>query len=344
MNRYSKPKSEIWTGRKSNQGLYLHEKVAIVDIAKVSRSIEKSFTILGYCCDEGVKRNQGRPGAVNGPDAIRQQLAKMSNHLGDSTRFIDVGSVLCPDGNMEASQQLLSEQVTTLLNQNTFPIVLGGGHDLAYGHYQGIINHIPDNKTLGIINFDAHYDLRSNENGNNSGTPFYQIAKENNSKNRSFHYLCLGIRADANDTHLFRTASNFGVETIMRSDFNHEKWPAIKNRLAGFLKKVDVVYVTIDLDGFSSAYAPGVSAASPMGFDPEIVLRCLLEIINSDKLISLDLAEMNPSYDRDGQTANWGPPWSILCYTIKNRKISPTNFGSTCHHQYPKLLGSTSKV
>jgi len=74
-------------------------------------------------------------------------------------------------------------------------------------------------------------------------------------------------------------------------------------QLNTFLKKVDSIYVTIDLDGFSSAYAPGVSAPSPMGFTPDIALECLHAIIKSGKLISLDIAEMNPKYDIDNQTA-----------------------------------------
>ena len=78
---------------------------------------------------------------------------------------------------------------------------------------------------------------------------------------------------------------------------------SIKNKLQEFFSRVDRVYLTIDLDGFSSAYAPGVSAVSPFGFDPEIVIWALEEIIRSGKLISMDIAELNPLYDQDGQTA-----------------------------------------
>ena len=48
---------------------------------------------------------------------------------------------------------------------------------------------------------------------------------------------------------------------------------AIKTKLNAFIASVDLLYITIDMDGFSSAYAPGVSAASPLGFSPEFVLR-----------------------------------------------------------------------
>ena len=77
----------------------------------------------------------------------------------------------------------------------------------------------------------------------------------------------------------------------------------VVRKLLDFISNVDHVYVTIDLDGFSSAYAPGVSAPSPMGFCPKIVLVSLELILNAKKLISMDIAEMNPKYDIDHQTA-----------------------------------------
>ena len=138
-NDYSKTNSELWSGRISDQKLSLHEKVELVDLnhSKLDSS-QKTIAILGYACGEGVKRNQGRIGSFDGPDAIRKQLAKMPNHLEEATRFIDFGSIQCLDGDMEKAQENLSEKVFSLLQNNAFPILLGGGHDIAYGHYDGI--------------------------------------------------------------------------------------------------------------------------------------------------------------------------------------------------------------
>lgn len=301
MDNFKKPDSSLWQGRKSNANLYLHEKVICVDTLK--QETTKTFTILSYACDEGVKRNQGRVGAVTGPEAIVRQLAKMPNHLKKDTQLLDVGTVFCVDNDMEHAQQTLANTVTTLLKNNTFPIVLGGGHDIAYGHYNGILNAVEKHKTIGIINFDAHFDLRANTNGNNSGTPFYQIAQDCKTNNISFNYLCLGIRDDANDASLFKTAKELEVTVIKNEDFNLHQSIKIQEQISAFIANVDVVYTTVDLDGFSSAYAAGVSAASPMGFSPDIALQCLQTIIKSGKLISLDIAEMNPIYDLDNQTA-----------------------------------------
>ena len=180
---------------------------------------------------------------------------------------------------------MLSESVTSLLEKKALPLLIGGGHDIAYGHYNGIKNYLNsknEKSTIGIINFDAHFDLREDSQGSNSGTPFYQIANEND----SFEYLCLGIRKDANDSVLFKTAAELGVTYVLKDTFRIAFAKEIITWIKAFIAKVDYVYVTIDLDGFSSAYAPGVSAASPMGFSPDIVLECLDTILGSGKLIS----------------------------------------------------------
>ncbi len=305
MKHYQIPNQKLWTGRVSNKWLYLHEKVHFTPLNEVPKAQKKSIALLGYACDEGIRRNQGRVGAVTGPDAIKSSFGKMPNHLGSNVLLHDVGSITCPNGDMEASQKTLAEAVTALLENKQFPIVLGGGHDMAYGHYHGVKNYLDAKKegqTIGIINFDAHFDLRKNTEQSNSGTPFYQIAKDCEKEDIDFNYLCLGIRNDANDRNLFQTARDLDVIYVMNDTFQIPLLEEITTWINAFAKNVDYVYVTIDLDGFSSAYAPGVSAASPMGFTPHIVLECLKTIIGSGKLISLDIAEMNPKYDIDGQT------------------------------------------
>ncbi len=79
---------------------------------------------------------------------------------------------------------------------------------------------------------------------------------------------------------------------------------ALQQRLIPFIRKIDYLYITIDLDGFSSAYAPGVSAPSPLGFTPYFVFKMLKFLFATNKVISCDIAELNPTLDRDNLTAN----------------------------------------
>ena len=126
----------------------------------------------------------------------------------------------------------------------------------------------------------------------------------------------MGIRKDANDKTLFKTANDLGVDYIENNGFSKEYAKAIVMKLLDFIQKVDYIYLTIDMDGFSSAYSPGVSAPSPLGFRPKIVLETLETIIKSKKLISMDIAEMNPKYDIDGHTAKLAA--SLIHYVIHN--------------------------
>ncbi len=293
--------SGTYSGRTSEAQHYLHEKINCTELSELSKNASKAIALLGYACDEGVKRNQGRIGAENGPRAIRKQLGKLPNHLKADTTLFDVGTV--HGTNLEKTQELLSDKVSTLIQKGAFPILLGGGHDIAYATFNGIKAHLGNSKTIGIINFDAHFDLRSTENGANSGTPFYQIAQNCKKTESPFHYLCLGIREDANDTQLFKTAKDLEVKYILRDTFRIQFHTEINAWINAFINNVDAVYVTIDLDGFSSAYAPGVSAPSPMGFTPDVVLESLKTILSSGKLCALDIAELNPEYDIDDQTA-----------------------------------------
>ncbi|MFD2562038.1 formimidoylglutamase [Aquimarina rubra] len=300
MKNYKRADTHIWAGRTSEDQLYLHEKVTFLDLEndELIENQNTAFAILGYACDEGVRRNSGRVGAALAPDAIRKMMASLSNHLDKSVQIVDIGNIICNKNDLEYTQSYTSNKIAQILKYKYFTIVLGGGHDLAYAHYNGIKEYLP-NSSIGIINLDAHFDLRKIESNGNSGTPFYQISKEND----RFKYLCLGIQEESNNQELFKTAHQLGVKYIKSTDFNIQNRNYIFTVLDNFIDQVDNVYLTIDMDGFSSAFAPGVSAPSPFGFSIDIALAVIEQICKSGKLVSSDIVELNPEYDLDNCTA-----------------------------------------
>lgn len=311
INATYKPASkDKWTGRNSSSTIenqYWHQEIKFLDVSKTSLISNIDIAILGYVCDEGVRRNQGRIGANKGPDVIREKLAKLPIHF-EGTKVADVGDIVCANDAMEACQGLFSKNISNLIQQNILPIAIGGGHDIAYGHFMGIWNVLKDTnkRKVGIINFDAHFDLRPVETKGNSGTPFNQIISELAKTGDAIDYFAIGIQQQSNTKELF----NIAKESDVKYAFNYEcedtstAVEALKARLVPFIEKVDYLYITIDMDGFSSAYAPGVSAPSPLGFSPSFVFKTLAFLLNTKKVISLDIAELNPSLDRDNQTAN----------------------------------------
>lgn len=296
------PKS-IWTGRPSDDLQYWHQAVNCLtnlDIPKDPKG--NKVGILGYSGDEGVFRNQGRKGAADGPDAIRKMMAPMAFHLTNKIQLFDLGNIVTLDHKMEESHDLITETVSQLLSNRILPLVLGGGHDLAYAHGRGIFKQVKSKgEKLGIINLDAHFDLRPLVDGKgHSGSPFYQLAHEFPA---DFNYLCLGIQSAANPTSLFETAIQLKCTWMDMEDFTLSNWENIVKVLDHFCSNVNKIYLSIDMDGFSSAYAPGVSAPSPMGFSPELAFKILEWIAKSGKLISMDVVELNPEFDMDNTTA-----------------------------------------
>lgn len=296
---YKQPEQALWQGRKTNPNLgiqYWYQAIHCTNFEQENR--EADIALIGYECDEGVRRNLGRVGAKYGSDAIRKKLGSVAWH--STKTVLDVGNVFCVEEDLETCQNAFAHQITTLLEQEIFPIALGGGHDIAYAHFKGIANFLKHKKTrIGILNFDAHFDLRPKPTGKpNSGTPFYQILEEYN----QVQYMPIGIQSQANTKELFEIAKQKNVDYLTMLDC--EDYDFVESKVHHFINQNDVIYITIDLDGFSSAYAPGVSAPSPFGFTPNFVLRILEQLFKSKKVISIDLAELNPTYDIDYRTAN----------------------------------------
>lgn len=298
MKNYRPPNPELWQGRVSEAQLYLHEKVELASLIDLRNAEGNEVALLGYCCDIGVKRNQGRTGAVEGPDAIRKMMGGLSNHWDPSFKINDFGNLVCDGNGLETQQNETADAVSELLTKGYFPIVMGGGHDLAYPHFKGIRKVFAE-KSIGIINLDAHFDLREVGLQGTSGTPFLEIAQDET----DFQYCCLGIQKASNDSKLFQTAKKLKVTHLSNTEFTLSNWSMVQESLQRFMETIDLVYLSIDLDGFCSSIAPGVSAPSPMGFQPDVVLKTIALLAQSQKLVSADIVELNPRYDCDNATA-----------------------------------------
>jgi formiminoglutamase len=310
---YEAGNKEEYSGRKSElENQYWYQEIAVAHIEDISSKKNINIGLVGYVCDEGVQRNQGRIGARKGPKSVRNKLGKLPIHH-TTKKIIDFGDVICLDTYLEDCQKALSKTISALIKQHVLPIAIGGGHDIAYANFNGIkdaIKNISKNK-IGIINFDAHFDLRAVETAANSGTPFNQILSEND----TVSYFAIGIQQQSNTKELFEIAEKHKVSYV--SNFECETFSEnLKIKLNAFIKNVDYLYITIDLDGFSSAYAPGVSAPSPLGFAPLFVYKVLAYVFASKKVISCDIAELNPDFDTDEQTASLAA--KLIDYIVQN--------------------------
>ncbi|RKO71117.1 formimidoylglutamase [Sphingobacterium puteale] len=301
----------VWKGRvdgEERDWMRWHQLVDCIDLSADS-NLSQSLVFLGFCSDEGVGRNQGRVGAKDGPSAIRNVLANLPAHFSCELKLKDAGDIMLTDNDLESSQFTLGNALSSILKGGGFPVVLGGGHEVTYGHYLGVKRFLDDRKyRIGIINIDAHLDMRETSTGQgNSGTGFFQIERDLSNQGQSFHYLAIGIQEISNTRGLIAYAKSKHTQIIERKDVVADRLDALRRQVRDFAGQVDYVYLTIDLDAFAAPYAPGVSALAFNGIVPdELFFDLYSAIIELPNLRSMDIAELNPYFDIDARTAKLG--------------------------------------
>ena len=292
--------SNIWNGRWDGDEPLYHRFFQRIKREKNIENIStKDFVLQGFAVDEGVRRNKGRTGAKNAPDIIRKNMSNFPIVNADFNLF-DFGNVFCENKNLELAQENLAISVSEILKKGAKSVVLGGGHEVTFAHYSGIRKAFP-NKKIGIINIDAHFDNREPEVGvgASSGTGFWQIAQEG-----KIHSLHIGIQRNSNTLKLFDTAHQYGMKYILADELFFENLPSIYQRIDELTQEVDVLYLTICMDVFNVSVAPGVSALAYNGiFADATFMHFFRHILKNEKLVSLDVAEVNPEFDIQERTA-----------------------------------------
>lgn len=251
--------------------------------------------LLGFASDEGVRRNGGRVGASEGPAAIRSALASLAIH--HEAPLYDAGTVTVCGADLESGHDELSSRVRELVESGHLVIVLGGGHETAFGTHRGLLQTGP--ATVAIVNFDAHFDLRRDDRAT-SGTPFRQIADLRAS---DFNYTVMGISRPNNTRALFDTAEDLKVGIVTDKELTAMS-PAECARLAvEATADHDIIHLSIDLDVLPAAVAPGVSAPAALGVELTRILAMASALASTGKLRLVDIVELNPRYDNDERTA-----------------------------------------
>lgn len=269
-----------------------------------------AVVLVGFPSDEGVRRNGGRPGASEAPAEIRRRLYGLTpdpRTEGGMARLLrgtlDVGDVRVT-GDVEADQERLGEVVGRWLSEGAFMVILGGGHETAFGHFLG---HLESGLEPEILNWDAHPDVRPvGEGGAHSGSPFRQALLHPSGACRG--YTVAGLLPQAVSAAHRRFLEQQGCRVRWRD----ETGPSTPVELFGGLS--DPALASFDLDAVDQAWAPGVSAPSVGGLDPDVWLAAAEAAGRAEQVRSVDVVELNPRFDADGRTARLAAVtvWRVL--------------------------------
>ena len=228
-----------------------------------------------------------RRGPAQAPAAIRKALhCDSTNHWSESLRdtspLADCGDLVLPATG--EARVLIEQGIRGVLELGGIPIALGGDHSVTYPILRAIG---PRHPNLTILHFDAHPDLYQDFEGDafSHACPFARIMEDRLAK----RLVQVGIRTM--NGHQRAQADRFGVEVIdMRA------WAAgTRPKLQG------PIYVSIDMDAFDPAFAPGVSHCEPGGLTSREVISLLQDL--PGQLVGADVVEFNPSQDTLGITA-----------------------------------------
>ncbi|HEI5463867.1 TPA: formimidoylglutamase [Staphylococcus aureus] len=298
---YKQGEPNLWTGRldsETDPKKFRHfQTVTFEDLSKLEKSsMPSGVGILGYAVDKGVALNKGRIGAKEGPDAIKQAFAGLPD-LNQCETLVDYGNVYHDHEQLIDTQKEFAMLAAKSIANHRQTFLLGGGHDIAYAQYLATRKVYPT-QSIGVINIDAHFDTRA-EQQSTSGTSFRQILEEDENTD----YLVLGIAQGGNTQSLFDYAKEKKIDYVFADELLSHVSPTIKDMIERFVHEHDVIMFTICMDVIDSAFAPGVSAPAVLGLYPHTVLELAKRIIPSDKVSSVSIAEMNPTYDADNRTA-----------------------------------------
>jgi formiminoglutamase len=272
--------------------------------------------LLGFPTDVGVRRNGGRPGAAEGPRALRRHLYRLTPDAAAPGPFsellgktLDAGDLAVTE-DLEADQEAFGAVVAGFRARGSFVLVLGGGHESAYGHFLG---HAAAGERVDVLNVDAHPDVRETKGGTgsagglgHSGSPFRQALDHPSGACR--RYRVAGIQPwSAARAHLDLVTSR-GGEWVPARALDPDRLDALFGSLLG------PALVSLDLDAVDQVSAPGVSAPAVGGLSPALWLRAAWLAGRTPAVASAGIAELCPPLDRDGAAARLSAVtvWEVL--------------------------------
>jgi formiminoglutamase len=245
-------------------------------------------------------------GASFAPGTIREALQSYSTYSGEeklglTDEVLDFGDVMMDPTDIIGNHQRVEEGLTDVFATKAAGhwIILGGDHSISYGSMKAFA----EEKNVGVIQFDAHHDLRNTEDGGpTNGTPFRRLLEDRVIKGQ--HLVQIGIRDFTNAPAYDDYAKKHGVKVYTMKDVEDM---ALTNILEKEIKRLseqtDCLYVSVDMDVLDQAFAPGCPAIGPGGMNSKTLLDGILFAAKQEKVKAMDIVEIDPTVDFRNMTS-----------------------------------------
>ncbi len=252
-------------------------------------------------------------GAAGGPEAVRMAFRYNTTYSPDwgadiqSLKVRDLGDIAGHLTDVAAAHQHIEEAVSGALTCSDMfvPIIVGGDHSITASAVRGFAR-AHAGKRIGVINIDAHLDVRNFEHGPHNGTPFRQIV-EGLDQVEGRNVVELGIHGFMNAQPYHQWCIDQGITVISGREIQRR---GIESCMGEALHRAgngtDVVYVSVDIDCLAYPYTIGTSAASPEGLSAWQLLEAVFAAGLDPRVQGLDVVEIDPTRDVRDLTARSG--------------------------------------
>lgn len=253
------------------------------------------------------KSSISHSGASFAPSAIRsalQSYTTFSGHTGIdfSESIIDFGDINLDPTDIIGNQNRVYEGLSDIYQTDAaeFWMVLGGDHAISHSSIKAFSEKHP---SVGVIQFDAHHDLRNvADGGPTNGTPFRRLIEDGVLAGENL--IQIGIRDFTNAKAYDDYAKEKGVIVYTMQDLFRESIEKIMEReMKRLSDKVDVIYLSVDMDVLDQAFAPGCPAIGPGGMDSRELLAGVHLAAQHAKVKAMDIVEIDPTIDIRNMTS-----------------------------------------
>ena len=254
----------------------------------------RKFQILGVKESIGPQLNLGRPGSENAFDCFANRFLNMQSNRFQNGNDVNFSGIITTNSTSELYSsewineldQLIINWAIDIFNNNSIPIVIGGGHNNAYPLISAFKR--AKNQKISVVNLDPHADFRALE-GRHSGNPFSYAANDG-SLNK---YAILGLSEAYNNEYILNELEKFGARMCFFENWIDDH-SAFEQDLNDTFQLISSNDFGIELDLDSIAHMPS-SAFSPSGITVDQARTYIRKFATSKNVRYLHLPEGAPN-------------------------------------------------
>jgi formiminoglutamase len=251
-------------------------------------------------------------GASGGPEGIRLAFRYNTTYSADfetdirDLRVRDLGDIAGHITDVAVAHDQIEAAVAaaTKIEPRFVPLIIGGDHSITAPAVRGFCAAHPG-KRVGLINFDAHFDVRNFAYGRHNGTPFRAILESGRVAGQNL--VEIGIHGFNGSASYHAWARERGMTIFTgRQVQGRGMEDCVAEALARAGDGTDVIYVSVDIDCLAYPWAIGTSAATAEGLSAWQLLEGVYACGLDPKVAALDLVEIDPSRDVKDLTCRTG--------------------------------------